>query len=123
MMIEAARNQEGAEPATEFLDALADSRSRKKRRYASDAALLLEEWARLGHLEHPLQQRQLRGDLWEVKTPAIRLPYYEFLDAVHGRIARLTHGFEKEFGKTVDGKTPHKHINMGLWMIEEDRKC
>lgn len=123
MTIEAARTQEGHEPVEEFLTKLYKSRSKKKRRYAADAALLLEEWARLGRLDIPMRQRQLRGELWEVKTSAIRMPYYEFPDAEHGRMARLTHGFEKDIGKTAEGKTPSRHINMGLWMIAEDRKC
>lgn len=122
MTIEAARTQAGEEPVEEFLANLYQSRSKRKRRYASDIAILFEEWARLGRLEIPMQQRQLQGDLWEVKTSAVRLPYYEFLDAGHGPTARLTHGFEKDTGKTAEGKTPRRHITKGLWMIEEDRK-
>lgn len=123
MTIEAARTTMGDEPIEEFLTGLITSRSKRKRRYAADVALLFEEWAQLGRLEIPMQQRRLQGDLWEVKTPAVRMPYYEFPDAEHGQIARLTHGFEKDTGKTAEGKTPRKHINKGLWMIQEDRKC
>lgn len=123
LAIEAARTQTGEEPAEEYLAGLITARSKRKRRYAADAALLFEEWARLGRLEIPMQQRHLEGDLWEVKTYALRFPYYELFDASHGRLARLTHGFEKDTGKTAEGRTPRKHITKGLWMIEEDRKC
>ncbi|MGW4412628.1 hypothetical protein ACWEJ6_52170 [Nonomuraea sp. NPDC004702] len=123
MTVEAARTHTGEEPAEQFLAGLVGARSKKKRRYAADAALLFEEWAKLGRLEIPMQQRHLEGDLWEVKTYALRFPYYEFRDVEHGQTARLTHGFEKDIGKTVEGKIPRKHLNKGLWMIEEDRKC
>lgn len=120
-MIEAARNRSGQEPADAFMKKLFSSR--RKRRSLDDLVILMEEWAQYGELQVPLQQRQLRGDLWEIKTSELRFPYYELADAEHGRIVRLTHGFEKDFGRTVDAKCPRKHIDMGLWMIEEDRTC
>ena len=118
--IEAARTQDGREPVEEFLAKLL--KSRRKRRYLAEVMILFEDWARLGDFNDTLRQRELRDDLWEVKTSHLRFPYYELRDE-HGRVARLTHGFDKEFGKTVDGKAPRKHFDRGLWGIEEDRQC
>lgn len=123
MVIESARNTDGEQPAHEFLLKLINSRRLRRRRLATDAMALFEEWAQVGRLEIPLQQRQLRDELWEVKTSALRFPYYEDRDSTHGRYARLTHGFEKDIGKTREGKTPRHHIDLGLWMIREDRAC
>ncbi|MFC5182473.1 hypothetical protein [Actinomadura harenae] len=111
------------EQATEYLLGLATARSKRKRRQAFDVAILLEELGATGVLENPLQHRQLEGELWELKTTELRLPYYELMDAEHGRIARITHVFEKAKGKTAEGKIPRAHIRRGLAIIEEDRKC
>jgi hypothetical protein len=121
LTVEAARNQAGEEPAVDYLKKLLSSRM-KKRRHASDALILFEEWGLHGQLETPRQQRHIRDDLWEVKTDALRFPYYEVTDATH-RFTRLTHGFEKDFGRTVEGKMPRGQIDRGLWMIKEDRAC
>jgi hypothetical protein len=120
MTIEAARTRDGDEPAESFIAKL--FKSRRKIREVADLVALFEEWARLGRLDIPMQQRELDGDLWEVKTAAVRLPYYEFTD-MHGRTARLTHGFEKDTGRTAEGRTPRKHIVRGLWIMREDREC
>jgi hypothetical protein len=120
--VEAARNTAGEEPALAFLNKLMSARRAKRRRLAADALILLEEWSQLGKLEVPRQQRHIREDLWEIKTYALRFPYYETTDKTH-RYTRLTHGFEKDIGKTVDGKMPANRINYGLWMIREDRAC
>lgn len=120
-MIEAARGRSGQEPADTFMHKIFSSK--RKRRYLEDLAILFEEWVQHGRLQIPRQQRQLRGDLWEIKTSQLRFPYYETADGSHGRTARLTHGFEKDFGRTIEAKCPRKHIDMGQWMIEEDRAC
>ncbi|MEV5573882.1 hypothetical protein AB0L06_27905 [Spirillospora sp. NPDC052269] len=122
-MIEAARDRECVERAAEYLFGLAAARSKRRRRQAFDVAVLLEEFGANGELENPFQHRRLDGELWEFKTKDLRLPYYELLDAEHGRIARVTHVFEKAKGKTAEGKTPRAHIRRGLAILEEDRKC
>lgn len=123
MAIEAARDREGDQPAVSFLLGFADSKSKKKRRIAADVEALFEDWSTGVVLEPKTRQRHLEGDLWEVKTPDVRLPYYEVVDPDHGRLARLTHGFLKDFGRTIDGKCPPKQIRKGLYMMKEDKLC
>jgi hypothetical protein len=32
---------------------------------------------------------------------------------------RLTHGFEKDKGRTAEGRTPRKHLDMAVWVFEK----
>jgi hypothetical protein len=116
--IEAAKNPEGVFEADLYLQDLhlAKIRSQKRRRLA-DLLIRFEQLASNGSLDIPLELRQLRGAIWEIKTAQDRLPFfYSDHDGASRGAVRLTHGFMKDKGKTAQGKTPRKQIDHAEWI-------
>jgi len=92
-------------------------------RYA-DLLYRFETFALTGELDVPRELRHLVGEIWEIKTSRDRVPFYKVKHAGQsdGLVARLTHGFEKRKGRTVDGKIPRKHLDKAAWIAREDQK-
>lgn len=114
-VIEAALDRNLTFQADEYLMELRGSKSKTKRRRIADLAVVFEEYAFEGELEVPLQLNQLRGEIWEFKTAADRLPFYECNDG-SAKAIRMTHGFMK---KTQ--KTPRREIDKAEAIAAIDR--
>lgn len=122
LIVEGARDPSGHSEIVDQLTALRDSKNRKNRERFYDLEERFEQLAAYGKLEEPRQMRQLRGNLWEIKTGRDRVPFYfKMASASHQQAARLTHLFEKATGKTADGKTPRQHLDHGEWVMNGDR--
>lgn len=113
MIIEAARMAIGVAPADVFLEDLFD---REEYDILADISIRFEEFARTGTLNVPLQLNSLGNDIWEIKTPKARLPFY-YSDSHAGyKTIRITNGFIKR-----GQKCPPRHIRAATRVRGEDR--
>ena len=123
LRVEGAWNNERHAPVLSQLEELRLSRRRGDATRYEDLMDSFERLAIYGVLEPTIQWRQLEGELWEIKTAEDRVPaYVRPADRTHVKAVRLSHLFQKKFGKTAEGRTPRKHITKGLWMMGKDRE-
>lgn len=124
LRVEDAIDGKGEAQAYRYLRTL--EAARKPRILERYAALIyrLETYADTGALDIPRELRKLTDEVWEIKTAEDRLPFYATSHdgAKEGTIARLTHGFEKRFGKTAEGRITGKQLNLAKWIVREDKK-
>lgn len=123
LAVEAARGPQKASQVVDELKRLRDARSpAKKRRYA-DLVERFKSLASYGKLESPREMRWIEDETWEIKTSEDRIPFY-WKDATerHMKAVRLTHQFEKRFGKTSEGKMPRRQKDHAAWLIRKDRE-
>lgn len=111
--IEAGLDRDGVGQAGLFLDSL-EAGSARQRDLLAGMLIRLEVYARTGKLIIPRELNHLRGELYEIKSGTLRLPFYRRLDQPCGQI-RLTHGFTKR-----GEKTPMREIDRGEAIIRED---
>lgn len=108
-------------PVHEQLERMRTSSKRSMRDRYSDLAVRFRDFADFGALEIPGEMRQLKGELWEIKTSEDRILFYEVKPAGHKRAIRILDCFEKKFNKTPQGKAPRKIFDRGDWMIRRDK--
>ena len=101
---------------------LRNSRNKKQRARYFDLIERFEQLAAYGELDEPLQMNYLRDDLWEIKTPHDRIPFF-FVAATaeHVRSARLAQVFEKKTGRTAEGAMPRNQFDRAFWILRGDR--
>ena len=110
-MIEAARMEDGTLPADVYLLDLEES----KPHLLADVAVRFEDFARYGELSVPVQLNHLEDEIWEIKTPIVRLPFYRKEDHPKIPAVRITGGFEKR-----GQRTPPKYIRRAKRVRAED---
>jgi len=121
LIVEAAKDPNGASVIIAQLEALRTSKNRKKRQRYEDLNERFRILAAYGELEIPGEMRPIRDELWEIKTASDRVPFYRGpASKTHKQFARLAFWFEKAKGKTQQGKMPQKLINKGLWIVKAD---
>ncbi len=118
LTIEAAVGKSEEQPVEEYLHKLEKARGPRGRNQQRLADILVrfDAFANDGSLRIPLELNYLTDDIWEIKTPASRLPFYYVVDASHGNVIRLTSGFDKN-----SQKTPPKEIRKALAVMRYDR--
>ncbi len=117
MSIEAARTRDGVEPAEEYLRKLEKSPGPGRRNEMKLATILIrfEDFAYTGELDRPRELNYLQDDVWEIKAGTPRLPFFCVTDRSHGKVVRITSGFDKK-----QGRTPAGEIRKALWVREQD---
>jgi hypothetical protein len=117
MSIEAARTRDGGEPVEEYLQKLERSPGHGRRNEAKLATILIrfEDFASTGYLEQPRELNHLQDEIWEIKAGVSRLPFFYVNDEPHGRVIRLTNGFDKK-----EEITPVARIRRAVWVRDQD---
>jgi hypothetical protein len=113
-MIEAARLMDGSAPIDAFLLDLERDRELEK---LADVAVRLEDLARFGTLNVPVQLNSLGSGIFEVKAVKVRLLFYYVEGHTNCKTVRLTNGFIK--GSKV---CPPRHIRRAMRVRGEDQQ-
>jgi hypothetical protein len=117
MSIEAARTRDGLEPVEEYLRKLEKSPGHGRRNETKLATILIrfEDFATTGYLEQPRELNYLEDDVWEIKAGVSRLPFFYADDAPHGKVIRITSGFDKK-----QESAPAREIRKAKWVRDQD---
>jgi hypothetical protein len=121
LVVEAAVSPERTSEIIEQLREMNASGKRRLRERHQDILERFAQFAAYGQLEIPGEMRQLREDLWEIKTSEDRVPFYRRAPDGHRLAARVMFVFAKAKGKTAENKAPRWVFDRGEWYMKGDQ--